>query len=117
MSLAVSVTRLGLDQRLAWWEVQRILDLAKAEADQAVAVAVELAIRDHQYNDPVHSRQRELAYELLKTAPYIKRDYYEPRNFGTFARTPEPDFSSDDEAREDVDPATVPNLPGLAAVR
>lgn len=115
MTLGTSLTRLGLDRRLAWWEIERILDLAKAETDEAVGLAVQSAILDHAQSDPAHFRQYEHAYQLLLTAPYRRSAYYEPRTFATFEHEPEPDFSCQGEVR-DVDPTDLPDLPALAEV-
>jgi hypothetical protein len=110
MTLGTSLTRLGLDQRLAWWEVRRILDLANAEAAQAVEDQEFFGV------DAAHARHIENVLHLLRTVPYKRSGYYEPRSFTTFERTPAPDFCRPGDV-DDVDPADVPDLLGLAAVR
>ncbi len=115
MRMSVRLTEIGLTRRLTWQEVADI----RADHEADVAAVVEQALADHERFSPDAARARHVAivYQLLETAAtYRSGAYYEPRNFATTAKLEAtPDFRRPGDVI-DVDPADVPDLPGLADV-
>lgn len=113
--LRIRLNEWRAEGRISWADFADVM----ADAISDMAAAVDLALEDRaRYGvDAAQARHVEIVYQLLKTAPYSRSGYYAPRDFATFeSKPPAPDFYSLTDVVDDVNPANVPDLPGLADV-
>jgi hypothetical protein len=90
--------------------------MADAISDTTAAVDQALDDQARFSVDAAQARHVEIVYQLLKTVPYHTGRYESRAPYPTFEDKPDAaDFHCPGDA-VDVDPADVPDLPGLAAV-